>query len=198
MKKDINNLLDFLHQAEKLKTVLRHSWLSSGRRESVAEHTWRIGIMAMVLAPYLKKKVNLEKVFKMLLIHDLPEVYAGDYFAWKAPLKNKYQNEKNGLNKILKVLPQKSRKEMAGIWQEHEAWKTEESKFVRALDKLEALIQHSEGNIKHLNKTEIRLNLTYGLKHCEFDPFLKLFRQNLNRDFIKIYKKHKINKKLYA
>ncbi len=190
-------MIDFFHKAEKLKTVMRHSWLSNGRRESVAEHTWRMGIMALILHPYLKKPVNLEKVFKMLLIHDLPEVYAGDHFVWKGVLKGKEKIERKALLKITQNLPFKNRKEVVGLWEEHEAWKTPESHFVKALDKLEVLLQHYEADIKHLNKKEFGFNLTYGVKYCEFDPFIRSFRKIINELNLEHYKKHKINPKLY-
>ena len=74
----LNKILLFIHKTEKLKTLLRHSWLSTGRQESVAEYSWRIALMALVLKDYLKTPVNLEKVLAMMIVHDLPEIYAGD------------------------------------------------------------------------------------------------------------------------
>lgn len=195
----IKNILNFVHQAEKLKSVLRHSWLSSGRRESVAEHSWRVALMAMTLHPYLQKKnrPNLEKVLKMVLVHDLPEIYAGDHFAWKGVKKGRHEAESKGLKKLLQFAPKGASKEVCRLWMEHEETKTKEAKFVRALDKLEALIQHDQAGVKKLNKKEFRLNLVYGLKDCEYDPILNELRQGLNKSFLKSYKKYKINIKLY-
>ncbi len=127
----------------------------------------------------------------MALVHDLAEAYAGDHFAWKGPLKNKYKIEKKGLAKILKSLPKKQSLEINSLWEEHEAWLTEESKFVRALDKTEAIIQHNEANIKTWLKVERDLNLVYGLKHTQHDPALKIFRDLIKQETLVKMKKEK-------
>lgn len=73
MRSDGQKIIDFLHEAEKLKTVMRHSWLSSDRRESVAEHSWRMALMAMLMQPHLEHEVDLLKAIKLTLVHDLVE-----------------------------------------------------------------------------------------------------------------------------
>src|SRR6185436_5521033 len=98
--------------AEKMKTILRHSWISNGRRESDAEHSWRLALMAMVLHPHLKPKPDLLRTMKMVIIHDLCEVYARDHWALAPALENKHGKEKRGLSKILRNLPPASRKEI--------------------------------------------------------------------------------------
>ena len=196
-------ILNFLHEAEKLKSVLRHSWLSSGRRESTAEHTWRMALMAMLLQPYLKNKPNLFKTLKMVLVHDLVEVYAGDIAIWKR-IKSanltllKHKKEQQAINKLVKFLPSSQGREIKELWMEFETRKTKEAKFAQALDRLEVSIQHQEADVKYLTKTELRYNLVGGQKECEYDPYLKKFRQNLNSNWLKIYKQNKINKKLYT
>lgn len=195
--KDSNSLIRFLHEAEKLKSVLRHSWLSSGRRESTAEHTWRMALMAILLHPYLKKKPNLDKTIKMVLVHDLVEVYAGDVPAWSKHRQEKSKDEQKAIIKLTKSLSSKQAKEIKQLWMEYDNDKTLEAKFARALDRLEVKLQHQEADVKFLNKTEIKFNLTAGQKQCEFDPFLKQLWQELTGNWLKIYKKHKINKKLY-
>lgn len=196
-------ILNFLHEAEKLKSVLRHSWLSSGRRESTAEHTWRMALMAMLLHPYLKKKPDLFKTLKMVLAHDLVEVYAGDVAIWKR-LKSgklkllKQRKEQEAIKKLSRMLPGKQGKEIKDLWLEFESRKSSEAKFAQALDRLEVKIQHQEADIKFLRKTEFKYNLIGGEKDCAYDPFLKNLHQSLVKDWIKIYKKHNINLKLYA
>ncbi|HYV33397.1 MAG TPA: HD domain-containing protein [Candidatus Limnocylindria bacterium] len=195
--KNLNNILSFLHQAEKLKSVLRHSWLSSGRRESTAEHTWRMALMAMVLRDGLKKKPNLEKTLKMVLVHDLVEVYAGDIPAFKKDKSQKRKLELLAIVKITKNLPPKPKQEITSLWNEYGERRTLEAKFAKALDRLEVLMQHAEADIRFLNKTEFKFNLLHGVAECEFDPFLKSFRKKLSQDFIKIYKSKNVSPKLY-
>lgn len=185
MKKNTEQIkiLKFLHEAEKLKTLLRHSWLSSGRRESVAEHTWRLLLMALVMNGYLRKKVNLEKVLKILVVHDLCEVYAGDTWSWK-PKKHqdgKHERERVGMEKLLKLLPKKQALEIYNLWDEYGKAKTPEAKFAKSLDKIEVKIQHNEGDIKHWNKKEKWFNLASGEEWCKFDKFVRSFWQ-LARD----------------
>ncbi|MCL5009058.1 MAG: HD domain-containing protein [Patescibacteria group bacterium] len=176
-------ILKFLHEAEKLKTLLRHSWLSSGRRESVAEHTWRLLLMAMVMGPYLNKNVRLEKVLKILVVHDLCEVYSGDTWAWKSKKhkEGKHDREKNGMKKLLKLLPQKQAREIYALWDEYGKAESLEAKFAKSLDKIEAKIQHNEGDLKHWNKKEKVFNLVHGEDWCRFDEFIHAFWR-LSRD----------------
>src|SRR6056297_1491823 len=78
LQSELTKVLKLLNLAEKLKFELRHSWLSNGRQESVAEHSWRLALMVVLLAPHLGEPVNMEKALKMALIHDLVEAEAGD------------------------------------------------------------------------------------------------------------------------
>lgn len=197
MTAEIEQILDFFHQSEKLKTITRHSWLSSGRRESVAEHTWRMALMAMVLQPYLKKKVDLLKTIKMILVHDLVEVHYKDNPAFKKPPIDKSLQERKSLSKLTKSLPTKKASELTKLWEEYETGKTPEALFAKAMDKTEVLLQHNEANIKFLTKKEIPFNLVHGKEYSEHDNFLRLFRESINEETLKHYKKHKIQKELY-
>lgn len=190
-------ILSFLYKAEGLKTRLRHSWLSNGRRESVAEHTWRMALMAILLSPYLRAKVNLYKVLKMILIHDLTEVVGMDYVAFKNHPRNKQELERESLNKLTKILPSKLNKEILSLWEEYEASKTREASFTKALDKTEVLIQHIQSDIKTQTKKELRFNLHHGIQYCEYDKFLRSFRKMINNEFLKYYRKNRVPKKLY-
>ncbi|MCL5666755.1 MAG: HD domain-containing protein [Patescibacteria group bacterium] len=196
-KTDLKQILSFLHEAEKLKSVLRHSWLSSGRRESTAEHTWRMALMAMLVHPYLKRKPDLFKTLKIILVHDLVEVYAGDSVAWKKDRSQKDNLEKQAIIKLEKLLPGKQGSGVRKLWQEYQTYKTREAKFAKALDRLEVKIQHQECDFKFIKKSEIKFNLIHGLKNCEHDPFLREFWQLLKQNYIKQYKANKVDPKLY-
>jgi putative hydrolase of HD superfamily len=195
---DIKAILTFLHQAEKLKTLLRHSWLSSGRRESVAEHSWRLALMAIIINPYLDKPVDLLKVLKMVLIHDLGEINYQDNWAFnKVPL-DKEEQERKSLTKLLKPLPPGLSSEIIDLWEEFEAAKTPEALFAKFLDKTEVLLQHDEADLKFLNKKEIPFNLHHGKQFGEHDKFLKAFREAINKETVTLYQKNKIVKELYS
>lgn len=153
--------------------------------------------MAIVLHQNLKNKPDLLKTLKMVLVHDLGEIYAGDIWAFKKAKANKLKLEEAAIKKIVKSLEPKIRKELIKLWQEAEAGNTKEAKFVKALDRLEVLIQHNEADIKHLNRKELKFNFVHGLEQCAYDPFLKNMRQLLNKEFLKNYKKHKVDPKFY-
>lgn len=188
--KKFQKILNFLHEAEKLKLVLRHSWMSTGRRESVAEHSWRMALMAMVLAPTLERKVNLEKVLRMVIIHDLCEVYAGDHWGFKKVKVNKFLLEKSGLVKILKNTDKKFAGGVMNLFVEFETGKTNEARFARALDKLEVMVQHNEAKLKTWNEVEKVLNLSYGDAQNAYDVNLKSFRDLVKREAIQKLKKN--------
>jgi putative hydrolases of HD superfamily len=190
-------IIDFLHQAEKLKTILRHSWLSSGRRESVAEHSWRMALMAILISPYLDKPIDLLKTLKLTIVHDLVEINYKDNPAFKTQPADKSIQERKSLIKLLKPLPTKLKNELLELWEEYEAGKTTEAKFAKALDKTEVLLQHTEAEIKHLTKKEYSFNFYHGLEHTKHDKFLKEFRHLINLDTLKNYQRNKVNKELY-
>lgn len=190
-RSNLKNILKFLHDSEKLKTLLRHSWLSSGRQESVAEHTWRIALMAILLKDYLKVKVNLEKVLSIIIIHDLPEIFAGDHHAWRGKLKNKYSLEKKGLIKILKTLPPKQKTQIFQLWEEYEDKKTPEAKFTKALDKLETVNQHNLADLKTWVKEEYGYNLIHGKEEVKFDKVLQDLKDLIDKQTTMKIKKGK-------
>lgn len=166
----------FLHEIEGLKTLLRHSWLSDGRRESVAEHTWRMAMMVIVLAPHLEKRVDVGRVIKMVLVHDLAEVVVGDYHAWKDVPTDKHEQEKRGLQQLLQSLPESTAKEITTLWLEFEDNKTLEARFGQALDKLEVILQHNEADISTWEDKEYDFNYYYAYDKVKFSKVLTVFR----------------------
>jgi putative hydrolases of HD superfamily len=196
--KELRGIITFLHESERLKTLLRHSWLSSGRRESVAEHSWRMALMAILINPYLKAPADLPKVLKMVLVHDLAEIYYKDNWAFNKQPLDKEEQERKSLIKLVKPLPLGLRSEIIDLWEEFEAARTPEALFAKFLDKTEVLLQHDEADIKFLNKKEIPLNLHHGKQYGEHDVFLKAFREAINRETLALYRKNKIVEELYS
>ena len=177
---DLQNLLQFITKAEKLKREMRHSWLSNNRRESVAEHTWRMSLMAILLKDKLAVKVKLEKVLKMVVIHDLVEIEAGDVSALDI-LRNpsikdtKRQNEIQAIENIKNELGHDLGVEIHDLWYEFENKETIEAKFANALDKLEVQIQHNHASIDTWE--EIEFNMVYMMdQHVSFDETLIAFK----------------------
>ena len=164
-------LIDILAVAEKLKCVTRHCDTSSGRRESVAEHSWRIALMAMLLAPEFPE-ADMGKVTKMCLIHDLGEAFTGDI-----PTFHKSQDheaaEKAAYDRWVRSLPAQTREEFQALLTEMEALQTQEAKIYKALDKLESVIQHNESDISSWLPLEYDLQLRYGAENVTFSPYMQ-------------------------
>lgn len=173
---NLKGILKFAEEVEKLKSLMRHSWLSTGRRESVAEHSWRVALLAIALAPEMEKKLDIGKVVMMLTIHDIAEIEAGDHHAWRPKLKNKTRLERAGLKKLVKGLPTKQQQEIVSLWKEYEAKKTAEAKFAKAVDKLETIDQHNLADIKTWNKREKTYNLEHGAQEVKYSKTLQTLK----------------------
>ena len=168
---DVREYLNILHVAERLKDTPRHCTTSKGRTESVAEHSWRISLMAFLLRNEFPG-ADIDKVICMCLIHDLGECFTGDIptFMKSTPTKEveKFFSSYQTLDtSVLKQLDEVS-KEMIDLYSEMEAQKTVEAKIFKALDKLEALIQHNESPIDTWSENEYELNKTYAFNTVEF------------------------------
>jgi len=172
----LNSIHLFLHEIEAIKRLLRHSWLSDGRQESVAEHTWRMCLMAMVLNNELEHKVDLGKVVQMITVHDLAEARAGDYHAFEKVPSNKHQSEQKSLKEMVKNLNSNTQGLITKLWKEFEEQITPEAKFAQALDKLEVLIQHNEAGTKTWEPREYDFNYFYGYDKVNYSKVLTLLR----------------------
>ena len=171
-------LLEILAVAEKLKCVTRHCDTSTGRRESVAEHSWRIALMAMLLMPEFPE-ADMNKVIRMCLIHDLGEAFTGDI-----PTFNKSQDheaaERLAYDTWVQSLPGETREEFALLLAEMEALQTREAKIYKALDKLEAVIQHNESDIASWLPLEYELQLRYGAENVTFSPYMQALKAEID------------------
>ncbi|SDC80015.1 putative hydrolases of HD superfamily [Terribacillus halophilus] len=178
---NLNGIMQVLKLAEKLKYEMRHSWMSTGRQESVAEHTWRVGLMAVLLEPYIEEKLEMSKLLKMIMIHDLVEAEAKDIPAFDTlyDAERKEQKrlaEEKAMHNIRAMLAEGPGKELQALWLEFEAKETFEAKVANALDKLEAQLQHNEASMD--TWLEIEKEMIYLLKpHTEFHPVLEELRQ---------------------
>lgn len=142
--------LDFIIEIDKMKNIYRQTILSiDRRRENDAEHSWHIGVMAILLKEYAPENTDIDKVVKMLLIHDLVEVYAGDTFAYGDTSKEeKEEKELKAADKIFGILPEDLNKELRALWDEFEKMETNEAKYAASMDRIQPFILNlvSEGH----------------------------------------------------
>lgn len=182
MYSKIQNFIGFLNDIEKLKSTVRHSWTSSGRRESVAEHSWRMSVMALIIADEFPE-VDMNRVIQICLVHDFDEVYEGDTPAFEKKIDSEKleKKEREDVKKVLMPLPEAQQNNIYNLWKEYKEAKTPEGKLAKALDKLEVLIQHNEAEISTWLPLEYDLNLTHGQKYCQYNDFIKLFRKIVDK-----------------
>ena len=144
IKNRLQQQIQFIREIDKLKHVLRRTRLfNNSRFENDAEHSWHLALMAIALSEYSNEPIDLNRVIKMVLIHDLTEIDAGDTFLYD-DIRNSstIQKESEGAERIFGLLPVEQKDEFIKIWQEFEKRETPESKFAAALDRLEPLLQN--------------------------------------------------------
>ena len=175
---DEREFLDILRLAGRLKDTLRHCVTSRGRSESVAEHCWRTALMALLLRGEFPE-LDMDRVIRMCLIHDLGECFTGDIPAFRKTGPDQAR-ENELLAAWVTDLPVEL--DFAPLYAEMEAQETGEAKLYRALDKLEAVIQHNESPLETWSEVEYTLNRTYGREAAAFSPWLTRLREELVRE----------------
>jgi len=177
---EIEGVLAFLRAAERLKTVLRSGWTSAGQQESVAEHTWRLCLMAMLLYGRTPQ-VDLARLLKMCLVHDLGEAIGGDV---PAPSQlagvSKADQERRDLLQLMAPLPPVLQQEILALWEDYEAAASPEAKIAKGLDKLETILQHNQG--RNPVDFDYTFNLDYGRQYTGGDAIMAAVRERLDRD----------------
>ncbi len=176
----IDALLQTLHVAERLKDATRHCYTSGGRHESVAEHSWRMALMAYLIKDEFPE-LDMDKVILMAIIHDLGEAFTGDIPTFLKTEADS-QKEEDLLTAWVKTLPQPFCDEMLSLYAEMEARETQEAKLYKALDNLEAVIQHNESDLSTWIEREFALNLTYGNDKVAFSDYLTALRAQIRRE----------------
>lgn len=140
--------IEFIVELDKMKSIFRQtSIIGEDRREDDAQHSWHISLMAMVLSEYTNEKVDLLKVIKMLLTHDLVEIYAGDTFCYdEKGNSDKREREIEAAEKIFGMLDEDKGQELRALWDEFEEIKTPEAKFATAMDRLQPMLNNYHNN----------------------------------------------------
>ena len=181
---ELAGLLDFLRAAERLKTVTRSGYTSAGHSESVAEHTWRLSLMALLLAPEFPE-LDAARLLKICLVHDLGEAIGGDIPAPEQARRaaagdaGKSQQERRDLKEVLRPLAARQRAEILALWDEYDAGHSPEAKLAKALDKLETILQHTQGD--NPPGFDYRFNLGYGREHTAHPPLIAAMRAVLDQ-----------------
>lgn len=176
-------LLEMLHLAERLKDTTRHCTTSRGRKESVAEHSWRLALMAYWMKDEFPE-LDMDRVIKMCLIHDLGESFTGDIPTFNKTAADE-EKEDALLAQWVATLPQPIGGEMAALYQEMNAQQTGEAKLYKALDGMEAVIQHNESPISTWAPNEYTLQQTYAFDRVTHSPYLTALRNQMKQDTLK-------------
>lgn len=176
---DIKSILRFMSIAEKLKCNLRHSWTSTERHESVAEHSWRLCVFSWIIKKDFHD-YDMDKVLLMCLFHDIGEALTGDIPAFDKTQEDE-EKEISAIGSILDTLDISSKNELNELFREMQEQNTKESKLFKALDKLEALIQHNESPLKTWIPLEYDINLKYADKEVEEIPVLQELRNEIRK-----------------
>lgn len=169
--------LRILNQAAALKTTFRHCQTSGSRRESVAEHSWRTALMAMLLSGEPEfQTLDINRIIRMCLIHDLGEAFTGDIPTFDKTGADA-QKEDTLLTGWVRTFPAPLREEWLALLEEMSQQETAEARTYKALDKLEAVISHNESDIRTWLPLEYELQLTYGQENVRFSDFLTRLKQ---------------------
>ncbi|MEZ0169798.1 HD domain-containing protein [Microvirga sp. TS319] len=172
--------LQFLKEAERLKSTLRSGYTSTGRPESVAEHTWRLCLMALVLADEFEG-IDALRLIKLCIVHDLGEALSGDIPAvMQTDGINKSARERADLEQLTQALDPAKRMEVLSLWEEYEAAATSEAVLAKGLDKLETILQHVQG--QNPADFDYAFNLGYGQKQTSAHPLLAEIRALLDKE----------------
>ena len=175
-------LLEMLHTAGKLKDTTRHCYTPGGRHESVAEHSWRLALMAFWLRDEFPE-LDMNRVVQMCLIHDLGEAFTGDIPVFDKTAADE-EREEQLLFSWVDTIPEPLRTDMRQLYREMEERATPEAKLYKALDGLEALISHNESDLATWEPNEYDLQMTYAEDRMRFSPYMVALREQIKHDSI--------------
>lgn len=176
------SLLEMLHTAGKLKDTTRHCYTPGGRHESVAEHSWRLALMAFWLRDEFPE-LDMNRVVQMCLIHDLGEAFTGDIPVFDKTAADE-EREEQLLFSWVDTIPEPLRTDMRQLYREMEERATPEAKLYKALDGLEALISHNESDLATWEPNEYDLQMTYAEDRMRFSPYMVALREQIKQDSI--------------
>lgn len=177
---EARRLLEVLDTAERLKDATRHCYTRGGRHESVAEHSWMAALMALLLRDEFPE-ADMDRVIRMCLIHDLGEAFTGDIPTFDKTAADE-KREEQLLADWVRGLPEPYASDWAALYEEMARRETVEARIYKAIDNLEAVIQHNQSALSTWIPREYELNLTYGNDKVAFSPYLTALREEIRRD----------------
>lgn len=181
--RELDAVLRFVQEAEGLKSVTRTAWTSTGRRESTAEHSWRLALLSLLMLDFYPE-LDKAKVLSLCLIHDLGERYEGDRCASDLPDPvEKAQAEHAAMERLCTPLAPEQGRGVLALWREYEDAATPEARLVKALDKAETILQHNQG--QNPPDFDYDFNLDYGKGLFLGDPILRALRAELDLETVK-------------
>ncbi len=180
---EARELLEAMAVAVRLKDTTRHCYTEKGRHESVAEHCWMAALMAFFLQDEFPE-ADMDKVIRMCLIHDLGEAFTGDIPTFEKTEENE-RTEEQLLREWVAALPKVCRDEMTALYDEMERRESLEAQIYKAIDNLEAVIQHNFSDLSTWIPREYELNKTYGDDKVAFSPYLTALREEVRQDTLR-------------
>ena len=180
---EARELLKAMAVAVRLKDTTRHCYTEKGRHESVAEHCWMAALMAFFLQDECPE-ADMDKVIRMCLIHDLGEAFTGDIPTFEKTEENE-RTEEQLLREWVAALPKVCRDEMTALYDEMERRESLKSRIYKAIDNLEAVIQHNFSDLSTWIPREYELNKTYGDDKVAFSPYLTALREEVRQDTLR-------------
>ena len=162
--KPIEQTLEFIVEIERLKDIHRKTRpVGLERYENSAEHSWHVCLSALMLKDYADENIDIDRVIKMLLIHDLGEIDCGDTIIYASETQAQKEQEATGVKRVLGLLPESLADEYIALWYEFEAGKTADSRFARAIDKVPPLLHNLYGGAHSWRENNIPIAKVYSL-----------------------------------
>lgn len=177
--KKIEKQMEFLHEIDKIKDVFRQSLVLGKRRENDAEHSWHMAMTALTIREYFREDISLERVLKMILIHDLVEIYAGDTPAFGAKRPDKAHQELRAAKKIFSLLPEDQEREFLDLWVEFEECSTSDSRFANVCDRFQGFMQNLTSDGHTWKKFDVHIE-----KVLERGRVIELYTPELFHDYV--------------
>jgi putative hydrolase of HD superfamily len=191
----LSQQIEFIAEIDKLKQIIRESWLvDASRKETDAEHSWHIALMALLLQEYANQKdIDILSVVKMLLIHDIVEIDAGDTFIYDTEhAQDQNERETRAATRIFGLLPPDQQEEFCALWEEFEKRQTPEAKFARTIDSMQPLLlAYLNGGMSWKIHNIVRSQVIATKKHMEkgsnvlWEYTLKLLEDAVKKDILK-------------
>lgn len=158
MNERLKKQKEFLLEVDKMKQIYRQTHIRGGsRQENDAEHSWHLALMAFLLEEHSNAPVDITRVIKMVLIHDLVEVYAGDTYAYDAAANaSKRQREEEAADRIFGMLPEDQGKMLRQLWEEFETYETAEARFAHVMDNFQPMILNDDNGGKDWSRHQVK------------------------------------------